>query len=423
MNVCTNGNATMTRLFWYTYICNIIYTSHALHPNDAHSEGYRVSTRSGFPLSDSIDQYLKDNRPSDVEYARKKSDIISEYVNYVQRQDKGISRSIDKTVQKQESESLDEDEKVYTMVNKMIRSRGKMIRNLNTPIKTILSRKVGRGLVTCDLGGSATSHPWNHRPSSTHEPSDANVRISFDISGVMRLVPIISYVVSSSSAAFMGTLRLLAPLVVFRRALCVLGNLISDWYTGRTLRKTYTRLERIYIHYYETPALFRALTRSFSQWCVYLVLARLMGWCIGLTHPPCRSQGRGLAFLCGLIWIGAVVGTGHAFATAVSLWGGPLRLQAATHPERSSVFGIFTNPWNILQWMQNPEQWIKLIAIPERRRFVPNPIIFPATWLPLHLLQMVAVAMVRIQIPFNMIVNCRIIRSFFNIWFLKGCSN
>lgn len=365
--------------------------SHALYQNDAYREGYRVSTKQGFPLSDSIDQHLKESVPSNVEYSRKKSDIIADYVNYVQSQDKGISQ------QENQNTLLDGNEsRIHTSVNKMIRSQNNKIPTRNTPIKTSLSRRLGRGLVTCDFGGSKMAHSWSHRISSTHEPTAANVRISSDISGVMRLVPIVLYIISSSSAAFMGTLRLLAPLAVSRRALCVLGNLISDWYTGRTLRKTYTRLERIYIHYYETPALFRALTRFISQWCVYLVLARAMGWCVGLTHPPCRSQGRGLAFLCGLIWIGSVVGTGHAFSTAISLWGGPLRLQAATHPERSSVFGFFTNPWNIVQWMQNPEQWIRLIAIPERRRFVPNPIIFPATWLPLRLLQMVAVAKVRI---------------------------
>jgi len=158
-------------------------------------------------------------------------------------------------------------------------------------------------------------------------------------------------------------------------------------------------MEKLYINYYETPATFRALSRTISQWIVYLFLARVMGWLVGITHSPCRSDGRGLAFTCGLLWIGSVVGAGHAFAEAVALWGGPLRLQAVKHPTKTSFFKVFTRPWHILQWMQNPEQWISMIAEPERRPFKPNPIMFPATWIPLRLLQMVAVAKVAATEP------------------------
>lgn len=78
----------------------------------------------------------------------------------------------------------------------------------------------------------------------------------------------------------------------------------------------------------------------------------------------------------------------------MAIWGGPLRLQAANHPTRISVKAIIKKPWQLLQWMQNPEQWVKLLAKPERRPFDPNPIAFPATWAPLRLLQMVGVAKV-----------------------------
>lgn len=106
--------------------------------------------------------------------------------------------------------------------------------------------------------------------------------------------------------------------VVSRRILVFIGTLVSDWYAGRYLRTTYTRVEKLYIHYYEAPATFRAISRSLSQFVVYMTLARIMGWLVGITHPPCRGEGRGLAFLCGLLWLGSVVGTGHAFSTAVS---------------------------------------------------------------------------------------------------------
>lgn len=162
-------------------------------------------------------------------------------------------------------------------------------------------------------------------------------------------------------------------------------------------------MEKLYIHYYETPAIFRAISRSSSQIIVYLSLARIMGWLVGISHPPCRSEGRGIAFFCGLLWLGSVVGTGHAFSTAVALWGGPLRLQAVNYPTRTSVKSILRRPWHILQWLQNPEQWISLLAvntnIPERRPFDPNPFAFPATWTPLRLLQMIAVAKIAATEP------------------------
>lgn len=43
-----------------------------------------------------------------------------------------------------------------------------------------------------------------------------------------------------------------------------------------------------------------------------------MGWMVGVGKTPCRSDGRGLAFFCGLLWVGAVLGTGDAFSAAVS---------------------------------------------------------------------------------------------------------
>jgi len=38
-------------------------------------------------------------------------------------------------------------------------------------------------------------------------------------------------------------------------------------------------------------------------------------WNVGL---PCQSQTTGVAMVCALVWIGAVVGTGHACAMVVS---------------------------------------------------------------------------------------------------------
>lgn len=266
-----------------------------------------------------------------------------------------------------------------------------------------MDRRLGNGRITCDFG---TRHaPYDIHTDVTlaqaseqnhgmHNRMGAKIRVSVDPQAFGRLVPILFVSCTTFLSAFMATLRLLAPLVISKRILCSIGNLISDWYTGRYFRTTYTRLEKLYIHYYETPATFRALLRTISQWCIYLLLGKLMGYLVGITHKPCRSEGRGLALTCGLLWVGSVVGTGHAFAEAVARWGGPLRLQAVKHIPKRRLMHVFTKPWHILHWMQNPEQWIDMIAEPERRPFDPNPVLFPVTWIPLRLLQMVAVAKV-----------------------------
>ena len=107
-----------------------------------------------------------------------------------------------------------------------------------------------------------------------HHSKDAKIRITVDPSAVGRLSIILLFAVSSFTSAFMGTLRLLGPLVVSRRVLLFMWTLLSDWYAGRYFRTTFTRMEKFYIHYYEAPATFRAISRCLSQMVVYLSLAR-----------------------------------------------------------------------------------------------------------------------------------------------------
>ena len=88
--------------------------------------------------------------------------------------------------------------------------------------------------------------------------------------------------------------------------------------TGRYVRKTYSRIERTYLLYYEAPAVFRAFCRITGQISIYFILSSAMAWLVGISHPPCRSDSRSLASFCALLWTSAVVGTGHALSTAVS---------------------------------------------------------------------------------------------------------
>ena len=81
----------------------------------------------------------------------------------------------------------------------------------------------------------------------------------------------------------------------------------------------------------------------------------------------------------------------------ISVWGGPLRVQASmdyTSSKRDQLKHVFTNPGHILQWMQEPAKWIRIIPTRTSRSFDPNPLFFPVAWSPLRLFQMVVMAKV-----------------------------
>jgi hypothetical protein len=220
------------------------------------------------------------------------------------------------------------------------------------------------------------------------------VSLSTDPASTIHMIRLLSGFSVDLGAAFMGTLRLLAPLIVSRRALNACGDLGMDYMRGRYIRKTYTRLERLYMHYYELPAAFRATCRTLSQFVILIFLSGTMGWMVGLHDPPCSFDRSCPRMWCALLWIVAVVGTGHLSASALAAWGGPLRIQVAAshmHTGQTMVARVFTRPWHILQWMQDPEQWISMISAPQtglQQPFEPNSILYPSTWVPLRFLQM-----------------------------------
>jgi hypothetical protein len=104
-----------------------------------------------------------------------------------------------------------------------------------------------------------------------------------------------------------------------------------------------------------------------------------------------------MAWLCGFFWIGTVVGIGHVVGVALSVWGGPLRLQAtAQHPESPKLFlrRVIHHP---IQWIREMEEWKHFSLntfrqsnrnirnrVAGERAFNPDPLLFPVTWLPLR---------------------------------------
>ena len=198
--------------------------------------------------------------------------------------------------------------------------------------------------------GTGTSDDTTATLSQQYE----KVSLSTDPASTIHLIRLIGLFSLNFGNAFMGTLRLLAPLYVYarnnnnnnvsfsslcslslsygtlhayclfyfvrivsRRALNAAGDLVMDYMRGRYLRTTYTRLERMYVRYYELPAAFRATCRTLAQLAILVLLNGIMGWMVGVHHAPCSIDGSCPRMWCALLWIVAVVGTGHACATAV----------------------------------------------------------------------------------------------------------
>jgi len=143
---------------------------------------------------------------------------------------------------------------------------------------------------------------------------------------------------------------LLPSLLLTRRILNSTSNAVVDYFRGRYLRTTFTRLERAYLRYYEFPAATRALFRVASQIGILTSLSWAMRWWMWMVLKsggedvtlstfidassmplevswdfqgdclPCHRVGSGgIPWPCSVIWIGSVVAAGHACAMAVSI--------------------------------------------------------------------------------------------------------
>mmetsp|Transcript_19849 Transcript_19849/g.25728 ORF Transcript_19849/g.25728 Transcript_19849/m.25728 type:complete len:373 (+) Transcript_19849:56-1174(+) len=241
-------------------------------------------------------------------------------------------------------------------------------------------------------------------------PCDENTLTLNGSGSVIRLAILMVSTLSNGFLAFVGTLRLLAPLIVARRVLLGVFRFFLDYATGRYFRKTYSKLERLYMHYYELPAAIRSCSRCLSQAVTYILLSRVTS-CANVCIPTylkattMTEDLEGLdtdevTYFCTLIWVTSIVWIGHKIASMVAIWGGPLRIQVKNHPIRSkrSAIRAFVRPWHILQLMSRPDEWLNTFTLwngaTEQSPFSPNRMLFPATWKPLRLMQILVIARV-----------------------------
>lgn len=91
----------------------------------------------------------------------------------------------------------------------------------------------------------------------------------------------------------------------------------------------------------------------------------------------------------------------------LSVWGGPLRLQASVQHAENPKHVLRRIIHHPIKWIKELEEWKHLSALNKRPRtvrgdqssgvsgdrvFNPDPLLFPATWLPLRWLQIFAIA-------------------------------
>ncbi|CAB9509861.1 expressed unknown protein [Seminavis robusta] len=205
--------------------------------------------------------------------------------------------------------------------------------------------------------------------------------------------------------AFLGTLRLLGPMVFARRVLAQGGELVSDYMMGRYMRTTFDHWERKYWKEYQGPAATRSCGRCFIHAAILMLLGKLMEWMIRPDNPPCLIPQTGAChWWCGLLWVVSVVGTGNFFAALISTRG-PVKIKMTKsampnnlHHQKRRRRLFLTRPLQVLKGLRDPDHWLTSIATLRRNNanlrepFTPEPLLFPSTWPPFSMLRNFAIA-------------------------------
>lgn len=188
--------------------------------------------------------------------------------------------------------------------------------------------------------------------------------------------------------------QLLLPLYAAQRIYQFLYLFGRDWYTGRYLRLKFERMQRQYKTQYRIPECLRSVSRFSSHLVSLLIIGRWLEWMLNLKSAPCRILYGGCNIWCGTLWLGAVLGAGHAVGVAIAIWGGPMRIQV-DDLQRPSIQNI-RRPLRLARWILDPDKWFRDIIARDRfvpsktlKPFNPDAVLFPSTWSLLKILQMI----------------------------------
>lgn len=130
------------------------------------------------------------------------------------------------------------------------------------------------------------------------------VSLSIDAFSAFRLLQNFGGASIGTFAAFLATLRMLAPMIAARRCLAFLAYIGVDHYNGRYLRRTYNkRME--YIQNHEIPSGLRAAGRAAIRFLGMSIIGRLS--MAMLTASPCLMPDRFCKYWFGMVWTLSVI--------------------------------------------------------------------------------------------------------------------
>ena len=267
--------------------------------------------------------------------------------------------------------------------------------------------------------------------AAVHKNTQAS--ISFDPSSLGALIAILFSTGTSLVSVYVGTLRLLGPMIIVKRCLTTVGYIFYDHYNGRYLRTTYIKRIR-YLQEYDIIAATRATGRCLLQILCVLCTGRFVGFV--LDRMPCVLIP---TWVChwwyAMVWLMSVSTIGWVceewglnFVTRNSYVHHLLSIQPTqiySNDSHNSMRSrrkrkrdtIFKVPWRFIQWMKDPEELVtKIIRVPHEDRYyytarntkneskyptntrandAPvklDTLLFPSTWKPLIALTFFAVS-------------------------------
>jgi len=255
--------------------------------------------------------------------------------------------------------------------------------------------------------------------TNTADVRNKDVRICLSLDP-FSLGTLLSNILSTSSIivpVYVGTLRLLGPMIIAKRCLTTLGYIFYDHYNGRYLRTTYNKRIR-YLQEYEVTSAARATGRCLLQILCMGFTGRFVGFV--LDRMPCVLKPSWVCYWWyGMVWLMSVYTIGWVceewgfnFVTKNNFIHSILSIQPTQIRNDSqksiSKRNILHIPWLFIQRMKDPEEWVKsLIRSSNNESTYPitrlkrrdgkdsiklDTLLFPSTWRPLIVLTLLAMS-------------------------------
>jgi tryptophan-rich sensory protein len=280
-------------------------------------------------------------------------------------------------------------------------------------------------------------------------PAVRNVEmaLSVDPFGLATLLQTVFLAAVKLTSATFASLQLIAPMILAKRCLQALGYIFYDHYNGRYIRNVYTKRMQ-HMQEFEVIASARALGRFLIQLSAMTLVGNVVAWAV-LKGPqeqqswliPCLLQPSWVCYWwSGLLWMGLVCLTGSGVGMAMAKDGftvkvgniaakndttnnntaactkfyrNPLSIRPtvmgtpATNLRKwrrnageSPLDKIMLIPWQLLQWMKDPEESINSMFRmanyksnypiraslgPKAKTIKLDTLLFPSTWRPLRI--------------------------------------